>query len=81
VTLKTLTKQHADFAARQERKAARTAKGDARRAAKAVRDRQWVLTKERQRKTRESRERDWDLAQQRRLEDAAAVYDGYFDDL
>lgn len=62
MTLKTLTKQHEDFAACQARKAERAAK-------KAEKERQWLLTKEAQRKRRERKERMADLYQQRRLED------------
>jgi len=59
---KMLLKQHADFAAAQERKAERAAK-------KAEKEKQWTITKENQRKRREQRERKSDLFQQRRLED------------
>lgn len=71
--LKTLARQHEKFAATQARKAERAARKVA---DKAERTRQWTLTKEGWRKTREGRERDADLAQQRRLEDADPDYAG-----
>lgn len=64
--LKTLARQHDDFKARQERKAARqTAKA----VIDADRAHRWIVQKEGWRKTREGREREADLVQQRRLED------------
>ena len=69
MNLKMLTKQHDDFAARQARKAERERK-------KAEKEARWTLMKETQRKTRELRERASDTAQQRRLDDADAIWRG-----
>jgi hypothetical protein len=67
MNLKQLTKQHDDFAAAQARKAERAR-------LKAEKETRWTLMKETQRKTRERKARASDAAQQRRLEDADAVY-------
>lgn len=54
--------QHAKFAEAQARKAEREARA-------AEKRKQWIITKESQRKRREQKDRLSDLYQQRRLED------------
>jgi hypothetical protein len=72
--LKTLIRQYEEFEARQARKAERERAKVERDAARADRQRRWVLMKETQRKTRERKARASDAAQQRRLDDCDAVY-------
>lgn len=71
MNLKTLAKQHDEFAARQARKAERDRLKAEQAAAKTAR---WTLMKETWRRTQERKERARDAAQQRRLEESDAVY-------
>lgn len=63
--LKTLARQHDEFAARQARKAAKAA-------VKTEKARRWTLTQETWRKRREARDRTADLRQQAMLDSTDA---------